>query len=161
MRQFTPLLVWLVLFSCGQKKTSEQPSTEQPSLVGVCGYLTKQEIEIALGRDLVEDPTEINEEYLGGRGCSYSGKKDADGEAHFGYVVFPLAEEFDKVRNGKKAEGVGDEAYYVSGPDAQQLWVRKGELYVMVAIGDVPKPEASKKLAELVLQRLKTNPLEK
>ena len=160
MKKILSLLTLLILFSCGQKQEKEQATDEQPTLEGVCGYLTKQEIENALGVNLVEAPAEINEEYLGGRGCAYSGVKE-DTEAHFGYVIFTSAEEFNKVRLGEKTEGVGDEAYTINGPDAQQLWVRQADLYVMIAIGDAPKPEASQQLAHLVLQRLKAKPLEK
>jgi hypothetical protein len=68
---------------------------------------------------------------------------------------------FDKVKSGEKTTGVGDEAYTINGPDAQQLWVRQENRYVMVAIGDVPRPEESKQLALLVLERLKNKPLDK
>jgi hypothetical protein len=151
------LLVFLLL-SCSQKESAKQESNEQPSFEGVCGYLTRQEIENALGAELVDSPAIIEEEYLGGKGCSYNGEKD-NTEAHFGYVIFTNAEEFDKVKSGEKTEGVGDEAYIINGPDAQQLWVRQESRYVMVAIGDAPRPEESKQLALLVLERLKNNPI--
>jgi hypothetical protein len=159
MKYFAVLLIFL-LQSCSQKESGKQESNEQPSFDGMCGFLTRQEVESALGAELVETPAIIEEEYLGGKGCSYGGAKD-NTEAHFGYVIFTTAEEFDKVRSGEKTAGVGDEAYTINGPDAQQLWVRQDNRYVMVAIGDAPRPEESKQLALLVLERLKNKPLNK
>jgi len=138
--------------------SSNQSSTEMPSLNGPCGYATRAEMEEALGVSLSESPAEINEEYLGGRGCSFAGQKE-DTEAHFGYITFPDASGFDSVKSGERVSGAGEEAYIINGPDAQQLWVREGDRFVMVAIGDVPRTEESKKLAALVLERLKTKPL--
>jgi hypothetical protein len=158
MKQLFTLVLMLMLFSCGKKQATETVSNEEPSLDGVCGYLTVVEIEEALGVSLTGAPSAINEEYLGGKGCSYSGAKD-DTEAHFGYLIFTSASEFEKVKTGEHTAGVGDEAYTINGPDAQQLWVREGDMYIMIAIGDVPKPDASKKLAALVLTRLKKKPL--
>lgn len=157
MKYFTVILAFLLL-SCSQKESGKKDSNEQPSFDGACGYLTRQEVESALGAELVEAPTIIEEEYLGGKGCSYSGAKD-NTEAHFGYVIFTSAEEFDKVKSGEISAGVGDEAYTINGPDAQQLWVRQENRYVMVAIGDAPRMEGSKQLALLVLERLKNKPL--
>jgi hypothetical protein len=164
MRVVSIFFINLILFSCGQKsgpatEALQDNPGEQPSLNGVCGYLTRTEVERALGVKLVEEPAEINEEYLGGRGCSYGGETSG-GEAHFGYVIFTTAEQFATVKAGEQTPGVGDEAYTVNGPDAQQLWVREGDFYIMVAIGDVPRPNESKMLAQLVLNRLKTKPLE-
>ncbi len=156
--QTIKVLTFLMLFSCSQRQTNEQESNEHPTYDGVCGYLTRQEVENALGAALVENPAMIEEEYLGGKGCSYGGEKD-NAEAHFGYVIFTSAEEFEKIKSGEKTVGVGDEAYTINGPDAQQLWVRQENRYVMVAIGDSPRPNESKALAELVLERLKSKPL--
>ncbi len=153
------VLAFLILVSCSSKQSNDQESIEQPTYDGACGYLTHPEVEKAVGADLVEPPTIIEEEYLGGKGCSYAGEKD-NTEAHFGYVIFTTAEEFEKVKLGKVTEGVGDEAYTINGPDAQQLWVRQENRYVMVAIGDAPRPKESKQLALLVLERLKNKPLE-
>ncbi|MCK6617817.1 MAG: DUF3558 domain-containing protein [Cyclobacteriaceae bacterium] len=164
MRLVNFLIICFLIVSCGPKSGSgselpQDDSGEQPTLNGVCGYLTKTEVERALGVRLSEEPAEINEEYLGGRGCSYVGETTGM-EAHFGYVIFTTIEEFEKVKVGKPTSGIGDEAYTIDGPDAQQLWVREGDLYVMVAIGDVPRPKESKVLAQLVLTRLKTKPIE-
>ncbi len=153
------VLTFLILLSCSQKNSGDQKSKEQPTLDGACGYVTRQEIENALGVDLVEAPTIIEDEYLGGKGCSYGGEKD-DTEAHFGYVIFTTASEFEKVKEGEKTGGIGDEAYTINGPDAQQLWVRQEDRYVMVAIGDVPRPKEAKVIAKLVLERLKRKPLD-
>lgn len=154
MRTVKLLFPILILFAC----TKKESATEKPTLDGVCGYVTGQEMEEALGVVLTEAPSGIFEEYLGGKGCSYSGVKQ-DTEAHFGYIIFTTAEEFEKARVGKPTDGVGDEAYTINGPDAQQLWVRQEDRYVMVAIGDEPRPKQSAQLAKLVLERLKSKPL--
>lgn len=150
MRTINLLFIISIVFACAKKEST----TEKPTLDGVCGYVTKQEMEEALGSALTEAPITINEEYLGGKGCSYLGEKE-DTEAHFGYIIFTTAEEFEKVRTGNPTAGVGDEAYTINGPDAQQLWVRQEDRYVMVAIGDAPSPKQSAQLAKLVLERLK------
>lgn len=154
MRTINLLFLISIVFACSKKESA----TEKPTLDGVCGYVTKQEMEEALGSVLTEAPSTINEEYLGGKGCSYFGEKQ-DTEAHFGYIIFTTAEEFEKVRAGQPTAGVGDEAYTINGPDAQQLWVRQEDRYVMVAIGDAPSPKQSAQLAKLVLERLKNRPM--
>ncbi|MBL7845577.1 MAG: hypothetical protein JNK44_17065 [Cyclobacteriaceae bacterium] len=161
MKKYFIYLLILVLVSCGTKKDNGQdfPGIEQTAFEGICGCVTKAEIEEALESKLSEIPKEINEEYLGGRGCSFLGY-EFEGEVHFGYIVFPSAEEFEKVRSAKKVDDVGDEAYVVNGPDAQQLWVKDGDYYVMIAIGDGARPKQSAKLAKQVLQRLKTKQFE-
>jgi hypothetical protein len=142
----------VLLVACGAKPTIQ----EQPNLQGYCGYLTNAEVEAALGHPLTETPIEINEEYLGGKGCSYFAGKDKNGIAFFGYVVIPDKATFEKSKPGsEKVSDIGDEAFRVNGPDAQQLWVRKGDHLVMVALGDEPNPEGSKTLAMLVLSRLR------
>ena len=149
LKQFICLIL---VAACSSKPVNQ----EQPTLQGYCGYLTNAEVEAALGRSLTETPIEINEDYLGGKGCSYFAGKDGNGVAYFGYVVIPDKTTFEKNKPDSEAvSGVGDEAFRFNGPDAQQLWVRKGDHYVMVAIGDEPDPEGSKTLAALVLSRLK------
>lgn len=161
MKKYFICLLALAIVSCGQKKNTGQnfPGIELTTFEGICGCVTKAEIEEALESKLSEIPVEINEEYLGGRGCSYLGYK-FDGEVHFGYIIFPSPDEFDKVRSAKKVEDVGDEAYVLNGPDAQQLWARLDDYYVMIAIGDAPRPTQSAKLANAVLEGLKSNRIE-
>ncbi|MBL7858807.1 MAG: hypothetical protein JNM57_14050 [Cyclobacteriaceae bacterium] len=146
------LIVLVILAGCSGKPSKQ----EQPSLNGLCGFLTKAEIEAVLGRALDEEPVEINEDYLGGKGCSYSAGLDTSGNAYFAYVVVPDQAAFEKNKSDSETVGgVGDEAYRFNGPDAEQLWVREGNHFVMVAIGDVPNLAGAKKLALLVLSRLK------
>lgn len=161
MKHYLIYLLAFTVISCGQKKDGNQnfPGIEQETFDGICGCVTKAEIEEALESKLSEIPKEVEEEYLGGRGCSFLGY-EFDSEVHFGYIVFPSAEEYDKVRSAEKVNNVGEEAYVLNGPDAQQLWVRDGDYYVMIAIGDAPRPNQSKKLATQVLTRLKTKQFE-
>lgn len=155
MKFSVAVLAFLILFGCGSKPSTEQTSNEKPTLDGACGYLTQTEVEEVLRRSLTETPAEIHEEYLGGKGCSYFSGKDGAGNAYFAYVTFPNRELFEKNKvDSESVPGVGDEAYQFNGPDAQQLWVRKGDHVVMVAIGDAPDTEGSKRLATLVLSRI-------
>lgn len=161
MKKYFFYALTVAVLSCGQRKDNQQdfPGIEQTTFEGTCGCVTKAEIEEALESKLSELPKEINEEYLGGRGCSFLGY-EFEGEVHFGYIVFPSAEEFEKVRSAKKVDDVGDEAFVLNGPDAQQLWVKEGDYHVMVAIGDSARPKQSAKLARQVLQRLRTKQFE-
>lgn len=152
----------ILVFSCNTRKASEhqipESSAEQPSLQGSCGYLTVQEAEEALGTKLTE-PFEAFSDADMGAGCSFAGK-DSGGHANFGYVAFGGVAGFEKARAGEKVNDVGDEAYFVNGADALQLWARRGNHYVMVALGDNPRPDACRKLAGLLLKRLEVKPLE-
>lgn len=160
MKQFLFLLLALS-FSCTTKKPAEQPvsdiSQEQPSWKGSCGYLTQGEIEDALGVPLSAAPEEFTDADMGA-GCSFAGA-DTGGNANFGYVAFGGVQGFEKARTGEKTAEVGDEAYFVHGADALQLWARQGNNYVVVALGDKPRPDACKKLIRLLLHRLEERPL--
>ena len=150
------MLKQLIFFNLIAVCSATSANQEHPVLQDYCGYVSRSEVEAALGHTLTETPKEINEEYLGGKGCSYFAGKDKNGVVFFGYVVIPDKATFDKNKPGSLVvSGVGDEAFQFNGPDAQQLWVRKGNHYVMVAIGDEPNPEGSRALAILVLSRLK------
>jgi hypothetical protein len=51
--------------------------------------------------------------------------------------------------------GIGDEAYYVNGPDARQLWaLANGRAIIAVRIGDRPDDEGLKQLAAQVIATL-------
>jgi hypothetical protein len=145
-------IVFILLMSaCGQRNTSDG----KPMLDGNCGYLTRGEVEEVLGRALDSEPTEIAEEYLGGKGCSYSAGKDGQGNAYFAYAIVSDEKTFEmNATNTEAVSGIGDQAYTFNGPDAQQLWVRQGSKYVMIAIGDAPNLDGCKKLASLMLERM-------
>jgi hypothetical protein len=152
-------VVGIVSCSQGRKEAALPPAdSAQPAFSGYCGYVTAAELEEALGTVLTESPKEITEDYLGGFGCSFVGANDSKG-ANFGYIIFPSDQAFDNLHDYDPFSGVGDEAYLLNGADAQQLWAREGDRYVMVALGEVPRTEKSAKLARLILERLKTKPL--
>jgi len=161
MKPVILILFGIGMVSCSQRKNdaSGPPADAwQPAFSGYCGYVTTAELEEALGATLTESPEEITDDYRGGFGCSFVGANDSRG-ANFGYIIFPSAEAFDNLHDYVPFSGVGDEAYLLNGADAQQLWAREDDRYVMVAIGDVPRTEKSAKLARLILERLKTKPL--
>lgn len=156
------LLIYFIvlLFSCNPKRTTEQQAAgeqpEEPSYQGSCGYLTEREMEDALGVRLAEPPETFSDALMG-TGCSFAGE-DTGRNANFGYVAFGGSQGFENARTGEKISEVGDEAYFVHGADALQLWAREENTYVVVALGDEPRPDACKKLTRLLLQRLKERP---
>jgi hypothetical protein len=159
MKKFIHIPLFVVFLSCTQKKDSPNTTSDwNPDFSGFCGYVTIAELEEALGTALAGMPEEITDDYRGGFGCSFAGKADSRGE-HFGYIIFPTSEAFYNMHPDAPYPGVGDEAFLLNAPDAQQLWVREDERYVVVALGDMPRPEKCAKLARLILERLKTKPL--
>ncbi len=161
MRYVITILLITGLISCKpQEKKSPQTDAGQPSYSGNCGYVTVAELEEALGTRLAEPVQEITDDYLGGFGCSFAGE-NTNGAANFGYIIFPSQEAFENLHDYEPYPGLGDEAYTINGADALQLWVQEGDNRVMVALGDRPKLEMNVKLARLILERLKTKPLNK
>ncbi|MCX7636970.1 MAG: hypothetical protein N2044_03890 [Cyclobacteriaceae bacterium] len=148
-------------FSCTSRtseKANETSSAEQPSFQGICGYLTISEMEDALGVNLTGTPEEFSDADMG-TGCSFNGA-EGGGNANFGYIAAGGSSGFEKAKTGEPVVDVGDEAYLVNGADALQLWARQGNNYVVVALGDKPRPEPCKKLARLLLQRFEAHPFQ-
>jgi hypothetical protein len=124
-------------------------------LDGNCGYLTRGEVEEVLGRALDSEPTEIAEGVAGRKGLLLSAGKESQGNANFAYAINRDKKTFEmNATNTEAVSGIGDQAYTFNGPDAQQLWVKQGSKYVMIAIGDAPDLDGCKKLAALMLERM-------
>src|SRR5215510_9617648 len=95
--------------------------------INLCEAIPQEDIEAVMGRKLVSTPEKFDYYDTGGSsGCIYDAGKDANGEAHFGYVVLtPLGEyENQPLYENVDVSGIGDEAYLNNGADARQLWVK-------------------------------------
>jgi hypothetical protein len=126
--------------------------------INLCAAIPQEDIEAVMGRRLVRAPERFDYYETGGSsGCMYDAGKDANGEAHFGYVVLtPLSEyENQPLYEEVDVSGIGDEAYFNNGADARQLWVRlKDKVAFVVAFGDLPNEEGTKAIAELLVDAI-------
>jgi hypothetical protein len=128
------------------------------ALVDVCQAIPQQDIEAVMGRSLVRPPERF--EYFdtgGSSGCSYEAEKDADGEAHFGYVALTHADAYSNqpLYLDEAVSGLGQEAYFNNGAAARELWVKvRDDLAFVVAFGDLPLEDGSKQLAALLVAAL-------
>jgi len=171
MKEFRPQRMFLMLsaltlaiLACGggttgpsQPTTPIQPMTIPSDLtqINLCQSIPREDIEVVMGRKLDKDPEQFSYyDTLGASGCQYEAKKDADGEAHFGYVVLTPLAEYDNQPLYLNADvsGLGDGAYFNNGADARQLWVKiNSKVAFVVAFGDLPKEEGTKAIAALLL----------
>lgn len=123
--------------------------------IDVCGAIPPEDIEAVMGRKLVKTPERFEYYDTGGSsGCTYDAGKDADGEAHFGYVVLTPLQEYDNqpLYENVDVSGIGDEAYFNNGADARQLWVKlEDKVAFVVAFGDVPNEEGAQAIATLLV----------
>lgn len=125
------------------------------SKLNVCDLLPAAEVEKALGRKLVSAPHPFS---LNGANtdsaCSYDAGQDSSGSAYFAYAVVAPTEDYAANRSSRPEliTGLGDEAFFINGPDARQLWVLlNGRAAVMVAIGEKPNEAGAKALASILL----------
>ena len=80
--------------------------------------------------------------------------KDASGEAYFAYAALLPVKDWN-VSKVPLVGGIGDDAYYLNGPDARQLWVlANGKAIIVVGIGDRPNEDGLKQLAAQVIAAL-------
>jgi hypothetical protein len=125
------------------------------SALNVCDLLPAAEVEKALGRKLVSAPQPFS--FNGANtdsACSYDAGKDGSGNAYYAYAVVAPTEDYAANRPDRlePVAGLGDEAFFVNGPDARQLWVLlNGRAAVMVAIGEKPNEAGAKALASILL----------
>jgi hypothetical protein len=154
----------LATLACGSSSTAvKEPALPiAPITIGgdltqinVCQAIPQEDIEAVMGLKLAKAPERF--EYYdeaGTSGCSYEAQKDADGEAHFGYVVLTPIETYanQPLYMNEDVSGIGDEAYFNNGADARQLWVKIGEkVAFVVAFGDVPNEEGAQAIARLLV----------
>jgi hypothetical protein len=156
------VILWFAVLACGQTAGSSTPAQPiAPITVGgdltqidVCAAIPQEDIEAVMGSKLAKAPERFDYYDTGDTsGCWYEAKKDADGEAHFGYVVLTPVEVYDDqpLYMNVDVSGLGDAAYFNNGADARQLWVRiDDKVAFVVAFGDVPREEGAQALARLV-----------
>lgn len=160
---FTALIVLLACGISGTASTPKQPTVPiAPIPLGgdltqmdVCKAIPREDIEAVMGRKLAKAPEPFGYyDTPGSSGCWYEAAKDADGEAHFGYVVFTHIDAYNSqpLYNNSDVSGLGQEAYFNNGADARQLWVKLNEnTAFVVAFGDMPKEDGCKAIAQLIL----------
>ncbi len=121
--------------------------------VDVCGAIPAQVIESVRGMSIKTAQPFTYYDTPDSIGCTYDFGKGSDGEAFFGYVGLMPAHYFDEqpMYLDEAVSGLGDEAFFNNGADARQLWVKTGDIAMVVAFGDVPQEEACRNLAEAVL----------
>ena len=124
--------------------------------IDICEAVPTEAWEMVVARPMVGDPTPFDDPSLG-NGCAYDFGKD-DLAAYFSYVTFASEKQFnDALASAEKPEPVttiGDSAFLNYGADARQLWVRKGDKAVMVAIGDSENVEGMLLVAPYLLKAL-------
>jgi hypothetical protein len=162
---FAMMLVFLAMLACG---LGSSPSYSEPTVpiapitvgsdltaIDVCAAIPQEDIEAVMGRELVSAPERFEYYDTGGSsGCAYDAGKDADGEAHFGYVVLTPIEEYDNqpLYENLDVSGIGTEAYFNNGADARQLWVKiDDKVAFVVAFGDIPNEPGARAIAELMV----------
>jgi len=127
--------------------------------IDLCEAIPPEDIEAVMGRKLSKAPEHFEYYETGGSsGCIYEAEKDADGEAHFGYVVLTPVSEYDNqpLYLDVDISGIGDEAYFNNGADARQLWVKiKDKVAFVVAFGDVENEEGAKAIAKLMIDAIR------
>jgi len=152
--------------ACGQTVKSTEPNLPvAPIVIGtdltaidVCQAIPQADIEAVMGRKLDSAEKFTYYDTPGASGCEYTAKKDASGEAHFGYVVLtPVAEYANQpLYKNVEVSGIGDEAYFNNGADARQLWVKiDNKVAFLVAFGDIPKEAGAQAIAKLVVAAIK------
>lgn len=158
---FGTLLI-LAALACGiQSATSEPKAAVAPITLGddltkidLCQAIPQEDIEAVMGRKLSGTPESFNYyDTPGASGCWYEAGKDADGEAHFGYVVLTPIEAYNEqpLYLNVDVNDIGEEAYFNNGADARQLWVKiNDQVAYVVAFGDVPREDGAKAIAKLV-----------
>lgn len=132
--------------SSGQELT---PEVELPSSmpvldtngdgkIDICEAVPSAVWEMVMNRPEKGEPAPFKDPALGD-GCAFDFGKDSTA-AYFSYVTFATEKQFnDALASATHPEPVtmlGDSAFLNYGPDARQLWARKGDKAVMVAIGD-------------------------
>jgi hypothetical protein len=124
--------------------------------IDICEAIPVEAWEMVIAQSIVGDPAPFDDPSLG-KGCAFDFGKD-DYATYFSYVTFASEKQFnDALAAADRAEPVttiGDSAFLNYGADARQLWVRKGDKAVMVAIGDTENVEGMLLLAPYLLKAL-------
>jgi hypothetical protein len=136
-----------------------KPGTFDLRSFDACAAVPTSVVEQVLGRQLSGKPEKFSFNNKNtDAGCTLDAGKDADKNAYFAYVVAAPVDEY-VVNRTPKAEfvkGIVDEAYFVNGADARQLWVLvDGKAAVMVAIGDRPNDTGARNIATEIIKAIK------
>lgn len=156
---FLLVLLAALLAACGAGgeeaagETAVVPIAVNANAGDVCGRIPADAIAAILGQELVSAPAAFD--YYEGAtvsGCQWDGGKDDEGSALFAYAAVLGPEAFTGFAGAEAIAGLGDEAYAVNGPDAEQVWVRVGnEKVVVAAIGDAPHRTGAVAMARALL----------
>jgi hypothetical protein len=123
--------------------------------IDLCQAIPPQDIEAVLGRSLAKAPERFTYyDTPASSGCSYDGEKDADGEAHYGYVALTPVDAYNTqpLYLNVPVSGLGQEAYFNNGADTRQLWVKVNDnAAFVVAFGDIANEDYERAIAELLL----------
>ncbi|MBX3060335.1 MAG: hypothetical protein KF770_28080 [Anaerolineae bacterium] len=157
---FLLVLSFSLLAACGGGGGEEEAAegdTAVPLPVSnasdICALIPADRVSDILGRDLVGSPAAFD--YYEGTtvsGCQWDGGKDGNGNAYFAYAAVLAPDAFTGFAGAEAIAGLGDEAYVVNGPDAEQVWVRVGNDKVIVtAVGDAPNRDGAVEMARYLL----------
>ena len=166
MNKMTGVVIAVMFFSvlaCGSAiSVSEPKAAISPIAVGrdltmidLCQAIPQEDMEAVMGRKLVSSPQYFDYyETPGASGCFYDGGKDADGNAHYSYVVLTPLDVYNSqpLYLNVAVNGIGESGYFNNGADTRQLWVRVNEAVVfVVANGDIENEEGLKAIARLMV----------
>jgi hypothetical protein len=161
------IVLSLAVLACGGTAAPSQPTAPVAPLtiggdltqIDVCSAIPQEDIEAVMGSKLAKAPVRFDYYDTGETsGCWYEARKEADGEAHFGYVVLTPVEVYENqpLYMNTDVSGIGDAAYFNNGADARQLWVRiDDKVAFVVGFGDVPREEGAQALARLVVAAIR------
>ncbi len=141
------------------KMITPKPGTFDLKSFDACGAVSISSVERVVGRSLSGKPEKFSfNNKSTDAGCTFDAGKDGDKNAYFAYVVAAPVDDYVANRSSKAEyiQGLGDEAYFVNGADARQLWVLiDGKAAVMVAIGDRPNDTGARELATELIKAIK------
>ena len=160
-------LLTLAALACGQLGSTSEPKaavapitlSSDLTTIDVCRAIPQEDMEAVMGRKLSGAPQHF--EYYdtpGASGCWYDGGKEANGEAHYGYVVLTPLDAYNSqpLYQNVGVNGIGESAYFNNGADTRQLWVKVNEaVAIVVAMGDRADEEGEKAIARLVVAAIK------
>lgn len=153
-----PLLLAVCLTGCGPYVMNPLTVGDDLSATDVCAAVPVAAVEDAMGRKTVTGPTRTQwASSAATSGCAYDAGKDG-AEARFGYLILVPATVVDEQPLVMKTDvaGLGKKAFFTNGADARQLWVKATDKTgFVVALGDVPREEGCKKLAQMFAGALK------
>ncbi len=165
-----PAVLFLSVLGCSLSGTSssvKEPTSpiaplslsEGLKAVDVCSAIPAADFEAVLGRRLAVAPEPFDfYGTAGASGCMFDAGKDSSGQAYYGYVVLTPPEAYSNqpLYQNQNVSGLGQAAYFNSGADVRQLWVKvNDQAAFVVGIGDSPNEQGLRAIAQLVLDAVK------